>query len=58
MYDRLRNLISEPSFNKEYIVGDIMEIPLDVIMPHVSDCCLSIHQLELVYDLYIVNESW
>lgn len=49
VYDRLRTFISEASLNKEYIVDDKLEIPLNKIMPCVSDCCSSIDELELVY---------
>lgn len=49
VYDKLRKFILEASSNKEYRVGDTMEIPLNIIMPYVSDCCSSINELELVY---------
>jgi len=57
IFDNLRSLISKTSFTEEYIVGNNLEIPLDVIMPHLSNCCSSVDELELVYDeLYNINE--
>jgi len=52
MYDKLRKFVSEASCNKKYIVGHNMQIPLNEIMPYVSDCCSSIDKLELV-QLYL-----
>lgn len=49
VYDKLRTFISEASSNKEFVVGENMEIPLSLIMPHVNDCCSSTDELELVY---------
>jgi len=49
MYEKLRTFVSEASQDKKYMVGDNMEIPLNKIMPYVSDCCSSIDKLELVY---------
>lgn len=51
IFEKLRKFISEASCNKKYIVGDNMEIPLNDIMPHISECCLSIDKLK-----DIVNE--
>lgn len=49
IHDRLRNFIVEVSANKKYIVDDNMEIPLNIILPCVSNCCSSIEELEFVY---------
>lgn len=49
VYDKLRNFILEALSNKEYRNGDTMEIPLNIILPYVSDCCSSVNELELVY---------
>lgn len=48
IFEKLRRFISEASCNKKYIIGDNMEIPLNDIMPHVSECCSSIDKLEFV----------
>lgn len=49
IYERLRTFMTETSLSKEFIVDDKIEIPLNKIMPYVSDCCTSINELELVY---------
>lgn len=49
IYEKLRNVISKASSNTEYIIDDNIEIPLNIIFPHFSDCCSSIDELELVY---------
>lgn len=48
MYEKLRKFVSETSCNKKYIVGHNMEIPLNDIMPHVSDYCSSMDKLVFV----------
>lgn len=56
IYDKLRHFIVEVSSNNKYIVDDNIEIPLNIIMPCVSNCCSSIEELEFVYfKLYNVN---
>lgn len=49
VYDILTKFVSEASFNKDYLVGDNIEIPLSKILPHVSNCCSSVDELELVF---------
>ncbi|CAI6352272.1 unnamed protein product [Macrosiphum euphorbiae] len=58
MYDKLRKFVSEASCNKKYIVGHNIEIPLNEIMPYVSDCCSSIDKLEdIVNKLYYTKKN-
>lgn len=48
VYDRIRKFVMEASSNEEYKVNGKLEIPLNIIMPYVSDCCSTINELELV----------
>ncbi|XP_022176690.1 small RNA 2'-O-methyltransferase isoform X1 [Myzus persicae] len=46
LIDKLRKFVSDAACNKKYVVGDNMKIPLNEIMPYLSDCCSSIDKLE------------
>lgn len=52
VFDKLRQFISEASSNGKFTVGDYLEIPLETILPFVSDCCSTTNELELVYVIY------
>lgn len=54
IYDKLNKFVAEARLNHEYSIDDSMEIPLNVILPHISDCCSSINELELVYYIFYI----
>lgn len=53
IYEKLRTFVSEALCNKKYIVGHNMKIPLNEIMPYLSDYCSSIDKLKFVPIHYI-----
>ncbi|XP_025193447.1 small RNA 2'-O-methyltransferase isoform X1 [Melanaphis sacchari] len=58
IYEKIRKFISEASCINKYIVGEYMEIPLNDIMPFVSDCCSSIDKLEdIVNKVYLTTKN-
>lgn len=63
---KIRTFVSEASTSNEFIVHDRLKIPLLSIMPHVSDNCTCIKELELVFYIllkiakfyFVTNEVW
>lgn len=48
VFEKLSKFVTsmEASSDKKYVVDSNMEIPLNLIMPYVSDCCSSVEDLE------------